>query len=59
LIGGPLLIVSFVFQLFGSQLIQSGGVVPVVGQTYSLAEAPDAMRHLEAGAARGKIAITV
>jgi len=36
-----------------------GPVVPVVGQTYSLAEVPDAMRDLEAGEALGKIAITV
>jgi NADPH:quinone reductase-like Zn-dependent oxidoreductase len=42
-----------------SPLLQSGQVVPVIDRTYSLAEVPDAMRHLEAGEARGKIAITV
>jgi NADPH:quinone reductase-like Zn-dependent oxidoreductase len=40
-----------------SGLIEAGQVVPIVDRTYSLAEVPDAMRHLEAGQARGKIAI--
>lgn len=42
-----------------SQLIDAGKVVPVVGATYPLADVPDAVRHLRAGQARGKIAITV
>jgi NADPH:quinone reductase-like Zn-dependent oxidoreductase len=42
-----------------SQLIEAGQVAPIVGQTYPLPEVPDAMRHLEAGGARGKIAITI
>ncbi len=41
------------------QLIESGHVTPIVDRTYPLAEVPDAMRHLESGQARGKIAITI
>lgn len=40
-------------------LIEAGQVTPVVGATYPLAEAPEAVRQLESGQARGKIAITV
>ena len=40
-------------------LIEAGQVTPAVDKTYPLAEVPDAMRHLEAGHARGKIAITI
>ncbi|MFE4834919.1 NAD(P)-dependent alcohol dehydrogenase [Arthrobacter sp. NPDC056691] len=40
-------------------LIESGQVTPSVDRTYTLDEVPDAMRHLEAGDVRGKIAITV
>ncbi|HEX2153754.1 MAG TPA: NAD(P)-dependent alcohol dehydrogenase [Acidimicrobiia bacterium] len=39
--------------------LESGQVTPVVDTTYPLAEVPAAMNHLEAGRARGKIAITV
>lgn len=42
-----------------SRFIEAGQVAPIVDRTYSLAQVPDAMRHLEAGEARGKIAITV
>jgi len=42
-----------------SRFIEAGQVVPIVDETYPLAEVPDAMRHLEAGRARGKIAITI
>ena len=42
-----------------SNFIEAGRVRPVVEQTYPLAEAPDAIRHLEAGQARGKIALTI
>lgn len=41
------------------QLIESGDVTPIVDRTYPLAEVPDAMRHLESGQARGKIAISI
>jgi NADPH:quinone reductase-like Zn-dependent oxidoreductase len=40
-------------------LIEAGKVTPAIDKTYPLAEAPAAMRHLEAGQARGKIAITI
>lgn len=42
-----------------SPLLESGQVHPVIDRTYSLADVPAAMRHLEAGLARGKIAITI
>ena len=40
-------------------LTEGGQVIPVVDRTYPLAEAPQAIRHLYAGYARGKIVITV
>ena len=40
-------------------LIEAGSVTPAVDQTYPLDEVPAAMRRLEAGRVRGKIAITV
>ncbi len=40
-------------------LLKSGQVVPSPDRAYPLAEAAEAMRRLEAGAVRGKIAITV
>jgi len=39
--------------------LEDGQVVPVIDRTYALADVPAAMRHLEAGLARGKITITV
>ena len=42
-----------------TELIEAGSVTPVVGQTYSLVEAPDAIRHLATGHARGKLVIDV
>ena len=41
------------------ELLEAGKVVPVVGRTCPLSEVPDAVRQLEAGHARGKIAIAV
>jgi NADPH:quinone reductase-like Zn-dependent oxidoreductase len=41
------------------QFIEAGQVAPIVGAAYPLAEVPDALRHLEAGQARGKLAITI
>ena len=40
-------------------LIETGKVTPVVGRTYPLAAAPDAIRYLEQGHPRGKIVISV
>ena len=42
-----------------SDLIDAGAVTPVVDRTYSLAEAPDAVRYLAEGHARGKIVVGV
>ena len=42
-----------------SQLIETGQVTPSVDRTYPLVEVPEALRHLEAGQARGKIAISI
>ena len=41
------------------ELIGAGKLRPLIGQTYPLGEVPKAMRALEAGKTRGKIAITV
>jgi NADPH:quinone reductase-like Zn-dependent oxidoreductase len=40
-------------------LIEAGAVTPSIGATYPLDQVPEAMRHLDAGKARGKIAITI
>ncbi len=40
-------------------MLEAGTVVPAVDRTYPLAQVPEAMRHLEAGQVRGKVAITV
>jgi len=42
-----------------SDLIERGDVTPVVGRTFSLPEAADAIRYLERGHAAGKIVVTV
>lgn len=41
------------------QIIEAGDLTPTIGSTYAFAQAPEAMRHLEAGQARGKIVISV
>jgi NADPH:quinone reductase-like Zn-dependent oxidoreductase len=41
------------------ELIEAGKLTPLIGRTYPLGEAPEAMRALEAGNTRGKIVITV
>ena len=40
-------------------LIEAGQVTPSMDRTYPLERVPDAMRHLEAGDVRGKVAITI
>jgi NADPH:quinone reductase-like Zn-dependent oxidoreductase len=42
-----------------AKLVEAGQLTPVIGQTYPLSQAPDAMRDLQAGRARGKLVITV
>jgi NADPH:quinone reductase-like Zn-dependent oxidoreductase len=39
-------------------LVETGKLTPVVDRTYPLAAVPRALRHLEAGRARGKVVIT-
>lgn len=39
--------------------IEAGSVRPVIDRVCSLAEIPDAMRDLEAGRVRGKVAVTI
>jgi NADPH:quinone reductase-like Zn-dependent oxidoreductase len=41
------------------ELLETGKVTPVIDRTYPLTDVAEAMRHLEAGHARGKIVITV
>ena len=41
------------------ELIEAGKVRPVIDRTFPLAEAPDAIRYVEQGRARGKVAITI
>jgi len=40
-------------------LIESGKLTPVIDSTYPLSEAPEAIRYLEEGHARGKVVIAV
>ncbi len=40
-------------------LLEGGSVTPRIDRTYSLDRVPEAMRHLEAGKARGKVAISI
>jgi NADPH:quinone reductase-like Zn-dependent oxidoreductase len=42
-----------------TEFIEAGKVTPSIDRTFSLDQVPEAMRHLEAGSARGKIAISV
>ena len=42
-----------------TDLIEAGAVTPSIDRTYSLGQVSEAMRHLEAGKARGKVAITI
>jgi NADPH:quinone reductase-like Zn-dependent oxidoreductase len=41
------------------ELIEAGKVTPVIDRTYPLSEAPEAIRYLEEGHARGKVVIKV
>ena len=41
------------------RFVEEGRVSPIIDRTYALADVPEAMRHLEGGRARGKIAITI
>ena len=41
------------------EIVEAGELTPTVDITYPLDQAPEAMRHLEAGDARGKIVISI
>jgi NADPH:quinone reductase-like Zn-dependent oxidoreductase len=41
------------------ELIEAGKVMPVIDRTYPLIEAPQAIRYVEQGHARGKVVVTV
>jgi NADPH:quinone reductase-like Zn-dependent oxidoreductase len=41
------------------RLIEAGKVTPVIDRTYPLAEAPEALRYVHEGRARGKVVVTV
>jgi NADPH:quinone reductase-like Zn-dependent oxidoreductase len=42
-----------------TELIEAGAVTPVIERIYPLAEAPEAIRHLEEGHVRGKLVVTI
>ena len=42
-----------------AELIEAGTVTPVVGKTYPLVDAREAIREVERGHARGKVVVTV
>jgi NADPH:quinone reductase-like Zn-dependent oxidoreductase len=42
-----------------TELIEAGSVTPVVGKAYPLIEAPEAVRYVAEGHARGKVVITI
>jgi NADPH:quinone reductase-like Zn-dependent oxidoreductase len=42
-----------------AELVESGAVTPVVDRTFPLAEAPEAVRYLREGRARGKVVVDV
>jgi NADPH:quinone reductase-like Zn-dependent oxidoreductase len=44
---------------FLKELIEAGSVTPVIDRTYPLRDVADAIRYLETGHARGKVAISV
>jgi NADPH:quinone reductase-like Zn-dependent oxidoreductase len=41
------------------ELIEAGKITPVIDRTFPLSEAPEAIRYLASGQARGKVVITV
>ena len=41
------------------ELVEKGKVGPVIDETYTLSETPEAIRFLETGRARGKLVIAI
>jgi NADPH:quinone reductase-like Zn-dependent oxidoreductase len=56
---GLLAVTRHVDLLTLGELIESGSVRVPLERTFSLAEAPDAIRYLHAGKVRGKVAVTI
>jgi NADPH:quinone reductase-like Zn-dependent oxidoreductase len=44
---------------FLKELVEAEKVTPVIDRTYRLSEAPEAIRYLEEGHARGKVVVTI
>jgi len=42
-----------------TELVESGALRPVIDRTFPLVDTPSALKHVEAGHARGKVVITV
>ena len=42
-----------------TELLETGKLTPVIDRRYPLSEAPEAIRYLEEGHARGKVIITI
>ncbi|MEH1014779.1 NAD(P)-dependent alcohol dehydrogenase [Micromonospora sp. CPCC 206060] len=42
-----------------TQLIEAGELIPEIGRSYPLVEVADAIRHIRAGHARGKVVVTI
>jgi NADPH:quinone reductase-like Zn-dependent oxidoreductase len=42
-----------------ADLVEAGSIVPVVDRTYDLSQVVEAIHHMEAGTARGRIVITI
>ena len=40
-------------------LVEAGRIVPILERTFALSEAPEAIRYLESGRARGKLAVRI
>ena len=40
-------------------LVEAGSIVPVVDRTYPLGQVVEAIHHMEAGTAQGRIVITI
>jgi len=45
--------------MFLKELLETGKVKPLIARSFSLADVPDAVRHVEAGHAAGKAVVTV
>lgn len=44
---------------FLEELFEAGKIIPVIDKRYPLSEAPEALRYLKAGHAKGKVVIAM